>query len=68
MRVGLQVETNSSQLLMWMLKRLNPEKDRMVMVRPLGLDKELKETTHSSRLLNSFMNEASNHRWGGGKP
>lgn len=63
MKVALEIQTAALPLLHWLGPRMVPDKDRLLLVRPYGLEKGTgKEPPQTQRLMAAFHNEAQNYR------
>ena len=62
LRVVVEAQTVSTQLLQWLSPRLQPDQDRLYLVRPYGRERGTqKDLPQSQRMLNVLSIEASAH-------
>jgi hypothetical protein len=65
-QVAVEIQTSSGPLVDWVASRMNPERDKMYLVRPYGLDKQThKEAPATHRMMTAFQHQVAHFRWVG---
>jgi len=64
LRVALEASTSSLSMLTWLMARLDPARDPLLVVRLDGLEKDGTEPMQTTRLLATFANEAAARGFG----
>mmetsp|Transcript_37263 Transcript_37263/g.82893 ORF Transcript_37263/g.82893 Transcript_37263/m.82893 type:complete len:1238 (-) Transcript_37263:319-4032(-) len=63
----VEVQTSSLPMLSWLCSRLTSTRDKMLLVRPHGLEPDGRESVQTQRMMTTFANEAVAHGFGTGK-
>lgn len=63
LQIAVEIQTSSAPLVDWLASRMNPERDKMYLVRPYGLDKQThKEAPATHRMMTSFQHQVAHFR------